>query len=248
MRTEITNPLAEHRTFKRTFLVQTEVTVTFTPELSSDEFVKRMVPYLKAVFSLDVKDKPDDRTNHIELKSRESQKRYIFDVKYAKFLVGAENYESFRLTALPMLAQVHKFVANVAQVDTIEQLQIVKVNRWPFDTDDAFSNYPKMMGYVFKENHLEDMPVNNLKEKQEPFRLTRSGHFEPKDGLTLDAELLVEVKAKEKVELGLALRGVATNVKNDRLCSTAVELNDIVYQGFTESVSENILDLMSREE
>ena len=63
----------------------------------------------------------------------------------------------------------------------------------------------------------------------------------------LDAVLSAEVVSKEKVNLGLALNASARNIGINDILSDAITLNDIIYRGFIESVSENIIDFMSRE-
>ena len=73
-------PTTEHRTFKRTFLQQTEVTVKFTPAIADAVFRDRMVPYLKSTFNLDLSDKVDVEANHAEIDSNVEQKKFIFDL------------------------------------------------------------------------------------------------------------------------------------------------------------------------
>ena len=53
--------------------------------------------------------------------------------------------------------------------------------------------------------------------------------------------------SKEKVNLGLVLNASARNISVNDILSDAIILNDILYQGFIETISENIINLMSRE-
>ena len=56
-----------------------------------------------------------------------------------------------------------------------------------------------------------------------------------------------EVVSKEKVNLGLVLNASAKNIGINDLLSDAIVLNDVIYQGFIETISDNILNLMCRE-
>lgn len=119
-------PAAEHRTFKRTFLQQTEVSVRFTPAIPGAEFHDRMVPFLKSVFKLNLADKADGEANHAEISSDQEQKRFVFDLDQAKFIIGPKSYATFAETAIPMIGILLRFIADVARVETLEQVSIVK--------------------------------------------------------------------------------------------------------------------------
>lgn len=245
----IKNPYssAEHRTFKRTFLQQTEVTVRFTPAMTGVDFHDGMIPYLKAVFNLDLADKVDVEANHAEVDSNNEQKKFVFDLDQAKFIIGPDSYKTFAETAVPMVALLIKFLNDVAKVELIDQLNVAKINLWPIKAEDAFSNFSNMIRYTFKENSVSDMLTYRFGENPTPVRLSKNSNNRIAENVELKATLSAEVVSKEKVNLGLSINAEATNVLVNDVISDSIVLNDIIYQGFIETISENIVDLMSRE-
>lgn len=240
-------PLEEHRTFKRTFLQQTEVILKFTPAISDVDFRTRMLPYLKEVFNLDLTDKTDQEANHAEINSDNEQMRFVFDLNQAKFIIGPNSYNTFTQTAIPLIVMLVRFIGDVAKVDTIEELSIVKINIWPIKAEDAFSSFSSMIRYTFKEHCVSDMLSYKFDDNPKPIRLSKTSNTTITDGVELDAILSAEVVSKEKVNLGLVLNATAKNIGVNDILSDSITLNDIIYRGFIETVSDNIMDFMSRE-
>lgn len=241
------HPTTEHRTFKRTFLQQTEVTVKFTPAIADAVFRDRMVPYLKSTFNLDLSDKVDVEANHAEIDSNVEQKKYIFDLDQAKFIIGPNSYRTFAETAIPMIGMLIRFLSDVAKVESIEQLNITKINLWPIKAEDAFSSFGNMIRYTFKEDCVSDMLSYKFGDNPTPIRLSKNSDNTISENVELKATLSAEVVSKEKVNLGLVLNAVTYNVYANDMLSDSIILNDIIYQGFIETISDNIIDLMSRE-
>jgi|GluameStandDraft_1065615.scaffolds.fasta_scaffold15300_5 hypothetical protein len=240
-------PLEEHRTFKRTFLQQTEVTLRFTPVINDVDFRNRMLPYLKTVFNLDLTGKVDAEANHAEINSDNEQKKFVFDLNQAKFIIGPSSYNTFKETAIPMVGMLVRFIADVAEVEAIDELSVVKINIWPIKSEDAFSSFTNMIRYTFKESCVSDMLSYKFDDNPKPVRLSKTSDTTIAESVGLDAVLSAEVVSKEKVNLGLALNASARNIGINDILSDAITLNDIIYRGFIESVSENIIDFMSRE-
>lgn len=245
----IKNPYqkAEHRAFKRTFLQQTEVSIKFTPAILDVDFHSRMLPFLKSAFNLDLSDKPDKEANHAEVSSDQEQKKFIFDIDQAKFVIGTEDYTTFAETAIPMIGMLLRFINDVAQVDTLEQINIVKINIWPIKSENAFSNFTDMIKYTFKEGCVSDMLSYKFDEDPKPVRLSKTLNNAITEGANVEAVLSAEIVSKEKVNLGLILNASAKNIGINDLLSDAIVLNDAIYHGFIETISDNILNLMCRE-
>ena len=104
-----------------------------------------------------------------------------------------------------------------------------------------------MIRYTFKENCVSDMLSYKFDANPQPVRLSKTSNNEIEDDVRLDAILSAEVMSKEKVNLGLVLNASARNISVNDILSDAIILNDILYQGFIETISENIINLMSRE-
>jgi len=240
-------PNVEHRTFKRTFLQQTEVVVKFTPAIANDDFRTRMFPYLKAVFNLDLFEEANAGANHAEITSDHEQKKFIFDLNQARFIIGPSSYKTFTDTAIPMIGMLIRFITDVVRVDAIDLLKIVKINIWPIKSDDSFSNFTNMIRYTFQEKCVSDMLSYKFDDNPQPVRLSKTSNDIITENVDLEAILSAEVISKEKVNMGLVLNASAKSVAVNDILSDAITLNDIIYQGFTGSISENIINFMSRE-
>lgn len=240
-------PNMEHRTFRRTFLQQTEVVVKFTPAIVDEDFRTLMLPYLKSVFNLDLSERTDSEANHAEITSDHEQKKFIFDLNQAKFIIGPNSYKTFTETAIPLIGMLIRFITDVARIDSIDELSIVKVNIWPIKSDDSYSSFTNMIKYTFQENCVSDMLSYRFDENPQPVRLSKTSNNHVCDNVDLNAILSAEVVSKEKVNLGLVLKATSNSVTVNDILSDAITLNDIIYQGFTESISENIINFMSRE-
>ena len=84
-------------------------------------------------------------------------------------------------------------------------------------------------------------------EDPKPVRLSKTSNNAIAENANVDAVLSAEVVSKEKVNLGLVLNASAKNIGINDLLSDAIVLNDVIYQGFIETISDNILNLMCRE-
>jgi hypothetical protein len=240
-------PTTEHRVFKRTFLQQTEVSVKFTPAIRDEDFHDRMLPFLKSVFNLDLSNKADADANHAEVTSDQEQKKFVFDLDQAKFIIGAKSYKTFAETAIPMIGMLIRFINDVAKIDTLDQINIVKINMWPMKTENAFKSFTNMIKYTFKEKCVEDMLSYKFDEDPQPVRLSKTSNNTIAENANLDVVLSAEVVSKENVNLGLALNASAKNISINDVLSDTVVLNDAIYHGFTETISDNIINLMCRE-
>lgn len=240
-------PLEEHRMFKRTFLQQTEVILKFAPAITDVDFRSRMIPYLKAAFDLDMADEADQGINHAEISSDNEQKKFVFDLDQARFIIGPDSYDTFTETAIPMIGMLIRFIGDVARVKTVENLDIVKINSWPIKADDAFSSFTNMIRYTFKEHCVSDFLSYKFDYNPRPVKLSKTAKDIITEDVDLESVLSAEVVSKERVNLGLVLNVSAKNIGVNDILSDAITLNDIIYRGFIESISEDIIDFMSRE-
>lgn len=240
-------PQKEHQTFKRTFLRQTEVIVKLTPAIADAHFLQRMTPYLKKTFNIDAPEGIEQGANHAELSSNQEQKKFVFDSEQARIIVGPNSYNTFVSTALPMIESLIKFLNEVARVEDISDLCIVKTNSWPFQSENAFDGFANILKYTFKEESVTDMLSYGFGDNPQPVKLSKTAHDGISDNIELNAVLSAEVSSKERALLGLTLQASAKNVKVTDIIQKALFLNDLIYQGFIATISDNIKDIMSRE-
>lgn len=245
----IKNPyqLLEHRTFKRTFLLQTEVNVKFATAMSDTLFRERMIPYLKDYFNLDLSGKADIEANHAEVSSENEQKKFIFDLDQVRMIIGPNSYKTFNETVVPLICMIQGFIKDVAKIDSVDQLSIIKVNVWPITSEDTYSNFTNLIEYTFKRECVSDMLSYKFDESPQPIRLSKTSNNEVTENVKLDAILSAEVESKERAQLGLVLAASSKNVIIHDILSDSIVLNDIIYTGFIETISDNIIEFMSND-
>lgn len=237
----------EHRTFKRTFLLQTEVNVKFAPAIPDVSFRERMIPYLKDYFNLDLSDKADVEANHAEVSSENEQKKFIFDLDRVRMIIGPNSYKTFNETVVPLICKIQGFIKDVAKMDNINQLSIIKVNVWPITSEDTYSNFTNMIGYTFKKECISDMLSYKFDESPQPIRLSKTSNSEVAENVKLDAILSAEVESKERAKLGLILAASSMNINIHDILLDSIILNDTIYTGFIETISDNIIEFMSND-
>lgn len=146
-----------------------------------------------------------------------------------------------------MIGMLIRFIGDVARVKTVENLDIVKINSWPIKADDAFSSFTNMIRYTFKEHCVSDFLSYKFDYNPRPVKLSKTAKDIITEDVDLESVLSAEVVSKERVNLGLVLNVSAKNIGVNDILSDAITLNDIIYRGFIESISEDIIDFMSRE-
>lgn len=247
----LTNPYTkgDHLTFRRTFLRQTEVRADFTHSLSTAEFQRRVIPFLESTFKKPCEEAPPKEANHVEVNSDTKQERFVFDVSGASFSIGPKTYRTFAETAIPMSQTLVGFLSNVMEVKTVDRLSIIKINEWPISSEDTFANFSDMIGYTFQKKHVSDLMNYRFDKKDpQPTRLSKTATTEIKGGTTLKAELSAEVKSKEKALMALTLTVCSEGVSTEEIIPNLIVMNDILYSGFMDTVSEDVIDLMRRAE
>ncbi len=240
-------PLAERRLFKRSFLQMTEVTIKFAPALTDVDFRERITPYLKSVFNLDLTGKGDADANHAEVNSDKDQKKFIFDPDQARCVIGAANYTTFSEAAIPMIGMLLRFINDVAKTDVIENLSVVKLNQWPIKSDDASANLSNIIDFGFNEDRIASMQPYLPDCDSTNKGLQRISTIKIAENAYLETVVSAEAVSEEMVILELAMNATATNITVNDILSDAITLNDVIYHDFTATVSDNILNIMLRE-
>lgn len=247
MNTTDTNTRSEHQYFKRTFLQQTEVIIKFTPALDGAIFKDLMIPYIKDVFNIDLSVNAEKGANHAEIRSGTDQKQFVFDLDEARFIIGPKSYRTFAESAIPLIGMLLRFMSDVVKSDTVSELSIIKINIWPINSEDAYSNFTDMIRYTFNNECVSDMLTYKFDENPKPVRLSKTSDNTLDENTKLDAIISAEVISSDKVKLGLVLKAQKKDIKTINLLSDAIKLNDIIYRGFMETISDNIINFMTRE-
>lgn len=245
----IQNPYGEveHKVFKRTFLQGTEVGVEFDPPMTSEDFCTRIVPFVDKTFNVHITDELDKSTERAELTSGDGQVKFDFGLNSAKVFIGKLAYKSFSSSVIQHIATLVNFLKEVACVDTINQTYINKINVWPIESKNSKLSFSGASFFIFKREHIEDIANINFEVSDYPVSAAKEAVVNCGDSASLKAVIRVELKDEKNASFSLGLRAQALNVNVDDVISDLPKLNEIIFAAFTDIVSDNIFDLMSKE-
>ena len=245
----IQNPYSEveHKVFKRTFLQETEVGVEFDKPMTTEDFSTRIVPFVSKTFNVPIADKLDTSTEKAELTSSDGQVKFEFGLSFAKASIGRLAYKSFSSSVIQHITILVNFIKDVACVDEIKQTYINKINVWPIESKNSKSSFGAASFFIFKKEHIEDFANMKFEESDYPVGAAKEAVVKCGDSASLKATLRVELKDEQNASFYLALRAHASDVKVDNVISVLPKLNEIMFGAFTDIVSDNIFDLMSKE-
>ncbi len=245
----IQNPYqgVEHKVFKRTFLQSTEVGVEFDPPMTSEDFSVRIVPFVNDVFKQNIKEGIDSTTERAQLNSGNNQVKFDFTLKSAKVIIGQPSYKSFSSSALQFIQVLVRFIKEVANTSTVNRAYIKKTNIWPIESKNSKQSLKGALFFIFKEEHIDDIANIKFEESDYPVSAAKEAVVKCGDSASLRAVIRVELSDSTNINSILGLEAQASDVNIDDIVPTLSLLNDIVFCAFTDIVSDNIFDLMSKE-
>lgn len=246
----IQNPYneVEHKVFKRTFLQETEVVVNFEPPMTLEEFSIRIVPFVNKTFNQNIPDNTIDKaTERAELTSNDSQVKFEFTIKSAKVIIGPAAYKSFSASVIQYVAILANFLRDVAHADSVVNASINKINIWPIQSKNSKTSFRGASLFIFKKEHIDDIANIRFEESGYPVSAAKEAVVNCGDSAFLKAVIRVELKDAENASFMLGLKAQASDIGVDDLMADLPKLNDIIFGAFTDIVSNNILDLMSKE-
>lgn len=245
----IQNPFTEveHKVFKRTFLQETEVMVEFNPPMTPEVFSTRLVPFVNKTFRQNVPDGIDKSTERAELTSSDNQVKFNFTLNSAQVVIGPRAYRSFATTAIQYIAILVDFLKDVAKAEQIVNTSIKKVNVWPIQTKNSKQSFKGASLFIFKKEHIEDIANLKFDESDYPVSAVKEAVVKCGDSASLKAIIKVEMEDAEKASFILGLKAQASDINIEDMMSVLPQLNEIIFGAFTDIVSDNIFDLMSKE-
>lgn len=246
----ISNPYegVEHKVYKRTFLQSTEVKVEFEPKMTSADFTDRIVPFVNKAFNKNISEDLDKSVEQIVLSSNNSQIRFVFNLNSACVVVGSSAYKSFSSSIIPHIDVLVSYLNEVACIERIKQTYINKVNVWPIKSKDSRKAFGSASLFIFKKEHVEDIANLKFNEPDYPVSATKEAVVKCGDMSVLKAKIGVELKDVNETRFILELRAQTSNLEVGDLILDLPKLNDIIFGAFSDIVSPNIFDLMSKDE
>lgn len=245
---DIRNPYkpTEHIVFKRTFLQSTEVGVRFEPPIPMGRFVVLALPFLNKTFNQEADAETAGNACRAEVRSSDGQIRFTFTSDSAKVVIGHAAYKSFAPSAIPFVQVLIKFAKEVADARMINEAHIKKTNLWPIASKDSKKFLKGASLYVFKREHVNDIASMTFEDAGYPVSVTKDAVVACGDQATLKATLKAELDTPSSSKFILELDAKAISVGPDEIILALTQLNDIIFSSFMNVVSDNIIELMSK--
>jgi hypothetical protein len=101
--------------------------------------------------------------------------------------------------------------------------------------------------FIFKKEHIEDIANLKFDESDYPVSAVKEAVVKCGDSASLKAIIKVEMEDAEKASFILGLKAQASDINIEDMMSVLPQLNEIIFGAFTDIVSDNIFDLMSKE-
>lgn len=245
----IQNPYqeVEHKVFKRTFLQSAEVGVEFNSSITSEDFRAQIVPFVNNVFKQNIDTELDKSIDCVQLNSGDNKVRFDFTLNSAKVTIKQSAYKSFSTSALQFVQILLKFIKDIPNAPTISRIYIKKTNGWPIESKNSKQSFKGASFFIFKQEHIEDIANLKFEESDFPVSATKEAVVKCGDSASLRAVIRVELDDLSHTNFILGLEAQASDIELDEVISALSQLNEIVFCAFSDIVSNNIFDLMSKD-
>jgi hypothetical protein len=139
------------------------------------------------------------------------------------------------------------FLKEVAHAKLISKTSINKTNIWSIRTKNSKQSFSGASLFIFKKEHIEDIANIRFDESDYPVSAAKEAVVNCGDATSLKAEIKVELEDAEKANFKLGLMAQTSNIDVESIMAVLPQLNDIIFGAFSDIVSDNIFDLMSKE-
>lgn len=165
----------------------------------------------------------------------------------ARFSKG--HYKSFERTLLPQLQRVQRYLETVEEVAGTDSLILRKQNRWQFNCEKPVEEIANVLQVVFKPEYAKRLrPTERPGDGLSTFTISCKNSTPVKGIGKLATDLSIEVSIPAKtLVLKLNLAAEANDIPTGNIDMVANLLNQAIFDGFTDAVSDEVLNLMDKE-
>ena len=239
----------ERKIYPRTFLNTVFVVWEYESSYEPDDLILRIQRFLKDNFNLQIGLSEEDFSTGFSIDSQRAGHSYYFTRGSIGVKYMGDNYVSFTETMMPLVYRLAAFVKSVLSIDTINKIQVRKVN---------ILNAKGRDGILFDENQLiqeflsqqliaNAQPISTEYlglEKVKEYSGTTEGdgfdiHFGFQKGTSPEGVPFIGLVLDESVSRSQ----VELNTVDDALIS----INNMVYNIFHWSVNSNVIALMNQQ-
>lgn len=246
----------EHKEYPNTFLVNTAVSLiasNWNGEYNENfdklypEFVDRFFDMKKTVDQFKQK-------GEMSLSSPEDDVTFTFRPDKANLRVGRKKYHTFVETIMPELVPLKAFMFGARELETLENLQVRKLNVFPIQADsdeEIKQNANEVYRYLYKKDLMAEVSVASIPNNSPWILDFRRGVFvNDKYEVTIRIGIAKSQGDEKSYNVVMDSSVVCSQKKEigegaiDRLL---IQLNDQLFNAFHWCVADEIIKLMEQE-
>lgn len=229
--------------FKRTFLQDVTAKVTFaeTNFLDNGEefqnFIKNQFGISDNIFL--------PKLGALNILSDHHEEKYCLSTTSASVTIDSSIYRFYKESLKPRLKVLESFLL-VLGISEVKSFSICKRNCFPGTSKNAYAVWKKALNESFKEQAIKNLAdTPDLLEK--PFKMSIEGSTETEWG-EVRVPFYIEVLDKENFKFQLDITATASSVSVDSLIRMGAQMNDSIFEAFTNIISDKLLYLLQQEE
>lgn len=245
-----------HKEYPNTFLENTTVSL-FSKKwdgVFKDSFEVFYPQFVDRFFGLkktaqEFKDKPE-----MSVTAPENDITYTFRPDKVNLQVGRKKYHTFVDSMIPELLPLKAFMYGVMECDSIENLQVRKLNIFPIQAesiDEVKKNILNIYKYIFKSELLNTVIVDKTPQNAHWIVDFRRGKFsDNEDEVTIRLAIaqVHEIQNSFNVVLDSSARCLnPSDIGEGAVDRILLRLNDQLFNAFHWCVNKDIIQLMEKE-
>lgn len=242
--------LKEHHVFKRSFLKEAEIHATF-PEIDAEQMNANVRDFLNFAFKVDPTTLKESVEDGVEITTKNNDLRFKFERNLAEVSTSGKDYRSFKESILKFsrpLAEYARMVANTYQLSSVS---VTKVNSWKLRADNPSQFIQEGLEFIFRKGRLAEMPKIEFPVKNEGPKKVSIVSTPTIQDIEYKLKLVLEVCSAEDnyIEYNLITKAYSNKEVDIRnFPRMSFDLNNFLYRVFIDMMSDNVLELMEKEE
>lgn len=248
---------SQHKIYKNTFLQCVYLFVEYPKKESvffNDGYYERLKEYFSNHFpGTSYDEEKARRSDLIKLESRSDGVAITLKNGLLMVMVDKRRYRSFVDNVLPLIFRTEALLREVLQVDSLKQAMLKKINFWLANQNtpaNSSFDYAKLEKLVLSANILSDTSSRVTETTdQNGQQMVWKKTFEGKDGKQVHV-IISHVQPSNAPAKGcLVLDSDVTlpSVSTNDLQKQLLEANDLLYDAFHWTVSDQVLSFMSKD-
>ncbi len=240
----------EHHVFKHSFLKEAKIVAAF-PEISVEQINSQMREFLNFAYKIDPATVNESVDEGVEIRTKGNGLSFQFERTLAKASISGKDYHSFKNSLLKFSRPLPEYAKMVAGIEALTSVSVTKVNSWRLRTENPSKFIQEGLEFIFRKERMAEMPKIEFPSKEDGAKRVSIVSNPTIPGVDHKLNLVLDVSRSEDNFIGYSLTTTASSdgeVDIKDFPRTALNLNKFLYWVFLDMVSDNVLELMDKEE